>query len=188
MPPTRTPPMSLSAPAKSAYDAATRHPVFFTSSLRKLPFPMLDVGGMGWSPVASGYVVERGRRQGSVGMGRGTGTKLWSKRGWCLPYEIVCGQMGETAGILRVGLWPYRWCEVRGGSTLLRLAHGLNAPWRLATLWTAFEPVHFGKVRGCQTQGNDLFKGPWAETQALARQKYWQIRGPQRRTRDIYAL
>lgn len=30
---------------------------------------MPDVGGMGWSPVASGYVVERGRAQGGVGRG-----------------------------------------------------------------------------------------------------------------------
>ncbi|OSS44178.1 hypothetical protein B5807_11242 [Epicoccum nigrum] len=69
MPPTRTPPMSLSAPAKSAYDAATRHPVFFTSSLRKLPFPMPQVGSAGWSPVASGYVLERERGRGQGGVG-----------------------------------------------------------------------------------------------------------------------
>ncbi|KAF2993258.1 hypothetical protein E8E13_001044 [Curvularia kusanoi] len=83
MPPIRAPPQSLPAstntftpalaPAQSFYDAATRHPVFFTGSLRKLPFPVPHMGSQGWSPVASGYVVERQR--GSNG-GLGTGTKL----------------------------------------------------------------------------------------------------------------
>ncbi|CAI6273243.1 unnamed protein product [Periconia digitata] len=47
------------------YNAATRHPVFFTPTLFKPPFPLPHVaaGQTMWgrsSPVASGYVLERG--------------------------------------------------------------------------------------------------------------------------------
>ncbi|KAF2009909.1 hypothetical protein BU24DRAFT_66926 [Aaosphaeria arxii CBS 175.79] len=42
-----------------AYDPAKRHPVFFTERLRKPPFRVPDVVGSGYSPVASGYIVER---------------------------------------------------------------------------------------------------------------------------------
>ncbi|KAF1924286.1 uncharacterized protein M421DRAFT_103897 [Didymella exigua CBS 183.55] len=67
MPPVRT---SLSSPPQSFYDAATRHPVFFTNNLRKPPFPIPQIPSHGWSPVANGYIQERERTQG------GSGTKL----------------------------------------------------------------------------------------------------------------
>ncbi|KAF3043113.1 hypothetical protein E8E11_008740 [Didymella keratinophila] len=57
MPPTRAPP---SIPAQNLYDAATRHPVFFTHNLRKPPFPIPQLPSQGWNPVANGYIQERG--------------------------------------------------------------------------------------------------------------------------------
>jgi hypothetical protein len=52
------------------YDPAKCHPVFFTQSLRRPPFPFADSGGSGGNnPVAFGYVTEQ--------MGGGVkGTKL----------------------------------------------------------------------------------------------------------------
>ncbi|UPX19055.1 uncharacterized protein EKO05_0009331 [Ascochyta rabiei] len=67
MPPART---SSSFPAQSFYDAATRHPVFFTNNLRKPPFPIPQMRSQGWNPVANGYIQERAKAQG------GGGTKL----------------------------------------------------------------------------------------------------------------
>ncbi|KAJ4985832.1 hypothetical protein SVAN01_08630 [Stagonosporopsis vannaccii] len=64
MPPRRTsPPLAT----QTFYDAATRHPVFFTSNLRKPPFPIPQMPAHGWSPVASGYVQERAGGKGGVG-------------------------------------------------------------------------------------------------------------------------
>jgi hypothetical protein len=47
--------------APSFFDAATRHPVFFTQNLRKPPFPIPQIASQGWSPVASGYIMEQQR-------------------------------------------------------------------------------------------------------------------------------
>ncbi|KAF2273040.1 uncharacterized protein EI97DRAFT_461476 [Westerdykella ornata] len=58
-------------PYAGSYNSAIRHPVFFTSQLRKLPFPVPQVGSLASNPVASGYVEERRRD-----MSTGTGTKL----------------------------------------------------------------------------------------------------------------
>jgi hypothetical protein len=41
--------------------------VFFTEQLRKPPFPIPSLGSGGFSPVASGYIVERKKGEGSVG-------------------------------------------------------------------------------------------------------------------------
>lgn len=57
-------------PSQSFYDAATRHPVFFTNSLRKPPFPIPQIPSHGWSPVANGYIQEKKKTQS------GPGTKL----------------------------------------------------------------------------------------------------------------
>ncbi|PSN61889.1 hypothetical protein BS50DRAFT_613484 [Corynespora cassiicola Philippines] len=62
----------LFQPPRGFYDAAVRHPVFFTEQLRKPPFPIPEAASQGWSPVASGYIAERGRGVGG-GVGR---TKL----------------------------------------------------------------------------------------------------------------
>lgn len=67
MPPSRTSPFR---PPQSFYDAATRHPVFFTNNLRKPPFPIPQTPSQGWNPVAIGYIQERERVTG------GAGTKL----------------------------------------------------------------------------------------------------------------
>ncbi|KAF2631276.1 hypothetical protein BU25DRAFT_428973 [Macroventuria anomochaeta] len=67
MPPARTAP---SFPTHSFYDAATRHPVFFTNNLRKPPFPIPQMPSQGWNPVANGYIQEREKATG------GSGTKL----------------------------------------------------------------------------------------------------------------
>ncbi|KAH7089063.1 hypothetical protein FB567DRAFT_323888 [Paraphoma chrysanthemicola] len=48
-------------PASPFFDAATRHPVFFTQNLRKPPFPIPQIASQGWSPVASGYIMEQQR-------------------------------------------------------------------------------------------------------------------------------
>lgn len=64
MPPTRAAP---SLPAQSFYDAATRHPVFFTSNLRKPPFPIPQMPSQGWNPVANGYIQEREKVQSGLG-------------------------------------------------------------------------------------------------------------------------
>ncbi|KAF1838065.1 hypothetical protein BDW02DRAFT_565328 [Decorospora gaudefroyi] len=53
------------------YDSAVRHPVFFTQTLKKPPFPIPHGASQGWNPVASGYIVER--RRGEVVAGK---TKL----------------------------------------------------------------------------------------------------------------
>ncbi|KFY80172.1 hypothetical protein V499_00929 [Pseudogymnoascus sp. VKM F-103] len=45
------------------YDAASQHPVFFTSRMVKLPN---GVAGAGASPVAMGYQFEEGRKDGGV--------------------------------------------------------------------------------------------------------------------------
>ncbi|KAF2739017.1 hypothetical protein EJ04DRAFT_458421 [Polyplosphaeria fusca] len=54
-------------PPRNLYDSAIRHPVFFTDQLRKPPFPIPEMPCQGWSPVASGYVLEQKRddRSGS---------------------------------------------------------------------------------------------------------------------------
>jgi hypothetical protein len=49
------------APASSFYDSAIRHPVFFTQNLKKPPFPLPNIASQGWSPVASGYIMEQQR-------------------------------------------------------------------------------------------------------------------------------
>lgn len=48
-------------PSPAFYDSATRHPVFFTEQLRKPPFPMPEFASHGFSPVASGYIMESKR-------------------------------------------------------------------------------------------------------------------------------
>ncbi|CAN9219212.1 unnamed protein product [Alternaria alternata] len=45
------------------YDSAIRHPVFFTQNLKKPPFPIPQAASQGWSPVASGYVMEQRRAE-----------------------------------------------------------------------------------------------------------------------------
>jgi len=50
------------AASKAFYDSAVRHPVFFTTQLRKPPFPMPQLPTKGWNPVASGYVKESENR------------------------------------------------------------------------------------------------------------------------------
>ncbi|KAF2458860.1 hypothetical protein BDY21DRAFT_275382, partial [Lineolata rhizophorae] len=54
------------------YNSATRHPVFFGSSLRQSPFPMGAALGHEVSPVAHGYIFHEGR----PGTGSGGQTKL----------------------------------------------------------------------------------------------------------------
>jgi hypothetical protein len=60
MPPAFQPPAQfLSYPPRiPLYDPAKCHPVFFTQSLRKPPFPFADGGGGMANPVAFGYVAE----------------------------------------------------------------------------------------------------------------------------------
>ncbi|KAH9882129.1 hypothetical protein J1614_001301 [Plenodomus biglobosus] len=48
------------------YDSAVRHPVFFTSNLRKPPFPIPQAANQGWNPVANGYIHEQ-RKAEAVG-------------------------------------------------------------------------------------------------------------------------
>jgi hypothetical protein len=64
MPPTASRPATF-FPSQSFYDSAVRHPVFFTETLRKLPFPIPNMASHGWSPVASGYIKEQGRVEGN---------------------------------------------------------------------------------------------------------------------------
>jgi hypothetical protein len=52
-------------PPQSFYDSAVRHPVFFTETLRKPPFPIPNMASQGWSPVANGYIREQGRPEES---------------------------------------------------------------------------------------------------------------------------
>jgi hypothetical protein len=49
----------VGGPAHSFYDSAIRHPVFFTQNLKKPPFPIPQIPCQGWSPVASGYIMEQ---------------------------------------------------------------------------------------------------------------------------------
>ncbi|KAF2429018.1 hypothetical protein EJ08DRAFT_698811 [Tothia fuscella] len=62
MPPSFSPPATHFTPPQSTirpqWDPATCHPVFFTQSLRKPPFPFTDSGGGMVNPVAFGYVAE----------------------------------------------------------------------------------------------------------------------------------
>ncbi|KAF2703220.1 hypothetical protein K504DRAFT_451736 [Pleomassaria siparia CBS 279.74] len=51
------------SPPKGFYDSAVRHPVFFTSQLKKPPFPIPEIASRGWSPVASGYIMESKRAE-----------------------------------------------------------------------------------------------------------------------------
>jgi hypothetical protein len=48
-------------PPHALYNSAIRHPVFFTQNLRKPPFPIPQIASQGWSPVASGYIMEQQR-------------------------------------------------------------------------------------------------------------------------------
>ncbi|CBX93996.1 predicted protein [Plenodomus lingam JN3] len=48
------------------YDSAVRHPVFFTSNLRKPPFPIPQAASQGWNPVANGYIHEQ-RKAEAIG-------------------------------------------------------------------------------------------------------------------------
>ncbi|KAF2188104.1 hypothetical protein K469DRAFT_748481 [Zopfia rhizophila CBS 207.26] len=52
-------------PAPNLYDSALRHPVFFTEQLRKPPFPIPEIASQEWSPVASGYVMENRKTDGT---------------------------------------------------------------------------------------------------------------------------
>ncbi|KAF2688218.1 hypothetical protein K458DRAFT_294350 [Lentithecium fluviatile CBS 122367] len=59
------------SPPRAFYDSAIRHPVFFTETLRKPPFPIPAVASQGWSPVASGYIMEERRSARKDGVARG---------------------------------------------------------------------------------------------------------------------
>jgi hypothetical protein len=49
------------------FDPAKCHPVFFTPTLRKPPFPMFGPGTAFSNPVAMGYVTENGvKREGGA--------------------------------------------------------------------------------------------------------------------------
>jgi hypothetical protein len=52
-------------PPRSLYDSAVRHPVFFTDQLRKPPFPIPEMASRGFNPVASGYIVETKKVDGT---------------------------------------------------------------------------------------------------------------------------
>ncbi|KAF2788736.1 hypothetical protein K505DRAFT_285595 [Melanomma pulvis-pyrius CBS 109.77] len=62
-----TPTQAPFFPPRSFYDSAVRHPVFFTSQLRKPPFPIPEVASRGWSPVASGYIMESKKVEANSG-------------------------------------------------------------------------------------------------------------------------
>jgi hypothetical protein len=68
----RTPAHVQLFPSRTLYDSAVRHPVFFTESLRKPPFPIPAMGSHGFSPVAMGYINETRK----MGMNNGLKTKL----------------------------------------------------------------------------------------------------------------
>jgi hypothetical protein len=67
-----TPAHMQSFPSRTLYDSAVRHPVFFTESLRKPPFPIPAMGSHGFSPVAMGYINETRK----TGMNNELKTKL----------------------------------------------------------------------------------------------------------------
>lgn len=52
-------------PPHVLYDSAVRHPVFFSEQLRKPPFPIPQMGSQGFSPIASGYIVESKKVEGN---------------------------------------------------------------------------------------------------------------------------
>ncbi|KAF1965251.1 hypothetical protein BU23DRAFT_490180, partial [Bimuria novae-zelandiae CBS 107.79] len=62
MPPFTSSPL---VPPRNVYDSAIRHPVFHTEQLRRSPFPLPAGATYGWNPVASGYIVEQRRTDGS---------------------------------------------------------------------------------------------------------------------------
>lgn len=66
--------MEAMPPHPPLYNPALRHPVFFTESLRKPPFPLpfSSAHSFSFSPVAAGYVLEQRR----LPAGRATGAKL----------------------------------------------------------------------------------------------------------------
>ncbi|KAH8728744.1 hypothetical protein GQ44DRAFT_646557 [Phaeosphaeriaceae sp. PMI808] len=64
MPPFRTTQNFATYQPPTFYDSATRHPVFFTQNLRKPPFPIPQIASQGWSPVASGYIMEQRKALG----------------------------------------------------------------------------------------------------------------------------
>ncbi|KAH8708468.1 hypothetical protein GQ44DRAFT_565709, partial [Phaeosphaeriaceae sp. PMI808] len=43
------------------YISAIRHSFFFTQHLKKPPFAIPQIVSQGWSPVASGYIMEQQR-------------------------------------------------------------------------------------------------------------------------------
>lgn len=90
----------LSSPRSTPYDPSTRHPVFFTQSLRKPPFPIRDGSGGGFSPVAFGYVVERGVDERDLGVR----WKLWWKEKHC-GCECFCGYNGGIVGMQIYERW-----------------------------------------------------------------------------------
>ncbi|KZF23107.1 hypothetical protein L228DRAFT_281860 [Xylona heveae TC161] len=55
----------IEAMPPTAYDPATRHPVFFTNGLQKPPFPVSTAGSTD-RPVALGYVWDTGRLAGQA--------------------------------------------------------------------------------------------------------------------------
>lgn len=60
MPPSASPQqLAMTNMFTPLYDSAIRHPVFFTQTLKKPPFPIPQVASQGWSPVASGYIAEQ---------------------------------------------------------------------------------------------------------------------------------
>lgn len=84
MPPTMAPPSAFApppgpilqprlsnTPLSQHYDSSIRHPVFFSPTLRKPPFPLPYAASGGVNPVAQGYVVENGGNAA-----RGVRTKL----------------------------------------------------------------------------------------------------------------
>ncbi|KAF2473855.1 uncharacterized protein BDR25DRAFT_125621 [Lindgomyces ingoldianus] len=72
MPPLGSPQTPGLFPSRNLYDSAVRHPVFFTEQLRKPPFPIPEMASQGWSPVASGYIMESRK----IGAGGTLRTKL----------------------------------------------------------------------------------------------------------------
>jgi len=59
------PPQAPLMPPRALYDSAVRHPVFFSEQLRKPPFPIPQMGSHGFSPIASGYIVESKKPEGN---------------------------------------------------------------------------------------------------------------------------
>ncbi|KAF1994432.1 hypothetical protein P154DRAFT_475986 [Amniculicola lignicola CBS 123094] len=60
-------------PPHMLYNSATRHPVFFTETLRKPPFPIPRLAAQAWNPVASGYIFEGGKSREGDGEGGSRG-------------------------------------------------------------------------------------------------------------------